>query len=156
MAQRVAEAERQRQLSRQALAEHASALGDRVRHELDWQARLHRDGLRYAVIGTAVVVIATAVVLVRVSRRPKKESREVTVTSLADVAAQLGEIKAQLAKRGKDPGPLWQRLTVQAATAAAAGAGGVVARRLLERFGEASEGAPQPADRDGAARAGTP
>ena len=87
MGEGVAEAERERELSKQALAAHASALDARVRNELDWRARLQRDGLRYAVIGTVTLAITVSVVVLR-SGRCRKESPPVTATSLEDVAAR--------------------------------------------------------------------
>jgi hypothetical protein len=133
MGQGAAEAERERELSKRALATRVSALGSRVRGELDWRAKLQRDGLRYAVIGTVAVVVAATVIAIR-ARRPRKESAEITVTSLDDIAAQLTEIRAELDRRRKDDSPLWQRLAIRTATAAAAGAGGVAARKAMERF----------------------
>jgi hypothetical protein len=129
----VAEAERERELSKQALAAHVSALDTRVRDELDWRSRLRRDGFRYAVIGTVAVVLTVSVVVLR-SRGRRKESSTATVTSLDDVAAQLEEIRQELARRRKESGPLWQKLVVRAATTAAAAGGAVVARRAMERM----------------------
>ena len=133
MGQGAAEAESERELSKQALAAHVSALDARVRDELDWRARLRQDGLRYAVIGTVTVVIAVSVVVLR-SRGRRKESIPITVTSLDDIAAQLDEITRELAKRRKNSEPLWQRLAVRAATTAAAAGGAAVARRAMERL----------------------
>ena len=135
MGQGFAEAERERELSKQALAAHVSALDARVRDELDWKARLRRDGVRYAVIGA--VTVAAAVVVVLGTRRRRKETPPVTVTSLDDVAAQLEEIREELARQRKENAPLWQRLAVRAAVGAASGAGTAVARRALESLGGA-------------------
>ncbi|MGO8685611.1 MAG: hypothetical protein ACLQT7_00295 [Candidatus Dormibacteria bacterium] len=140
MAQGVAEAERERELSKQALADHVSALNDRVRAELDWKARLRRDGLRYAVIGTAAVAIAVSLAVLR-SRHHRRETVPPTVASLDDVAAQLEEIREELARRRKEGGPLWQKLAVRAATTAAASAGAAIARRTMETLGGV-EGTP--------------
>ena len=133
MGQGVAEAERERELSKQALAGDVSALGARVRDELDWRSRLRRDGFRYAVIGTAAVLLTVSVVVLR-SRRQKQGGEPATVTSLDDVAAQLEEIRQELARRRKVGGPLWQKLAVRAATTAAAAGGAAVARRAMERM----------------------
>jgi len=137
----VAEAERERELSRQVLAGHLSALEARVRSELDWRARLQRDGLRYAVIGVVTLVVAGSVVALRSHRREQSAAVPVTLTSLDDLAAQLDEIKAELAKRRKESGPLWQKVAVRAATAAAAAGGAAVARRALGRL--AGDGLPE-------------
>jgi hypothetical protein len=139
--QGVAEAERERELSKQALAAHVSALDARVRDELDWRARLRRDGLRYAVIGTVTLAITVSVVVLR-SRRRRKESPPISVTSLEDIAAQLDEIRDELAKRRKESGPLWQKLAVRAATTAAAAGGAALARQAMGR--PAGDGAPVP------------
>ncbi len=141
MGEGVAEAERERELSKQALTERVASLGARVRSELDWKAKLRRDGLRYAVVGSAALVIAASVILIR-SRRPKKETPELTIASLDDIARELNEIRAELTRRRRDQGPLWQKLAVRAATAAAAGAGGAAARRAMQRFEGASEPVP--------------
>jgi hypothetical protein len=135
--QGVAEAERERELSKQALAGDVAALGTRVRAELDWRSRLRRDGFRYAVIGTIAVLVTVSVVLR--SRGRGKESEPVTVTSLEDVAAQLDEIKKELARRRRDSEPLWQKLAVRAGTTAAAAAGAAVARQAMERLAGSDE-----------------
>ena len=141
MGEGVAEAERERELSRQVLAGHLSALEARVRSELDWRARLQRDGLRYAVIGVVTLVVAGSVVALRSRRRKQSAAVPVTLTSLDDLAAQLDEINAELAKRRKESGPLWQKVAVRAATAAAAAGGAAVARRALGRL--AGDGLPE-------------
>ena len=143
MGEGVAEAERERELSRQALTGHLSALEDRVRGELDWRARLQRDGFRYAVIGAVTLAIAVSAVALRARRRRRQNAATpVTLTSLDDLAAQLDEIKEELAKRRKESGPLWQAVAVRAATAAAAAGGAAVARRALGRLagGDLPEG----------------
>ena len=56
------------------------------------------------------------------------------MTSLDDVAAQLDEIRQELARRRKEGGPLWQKLVLRAATTAAAAGGAEVARRAMERM----------------------
>jgi len=136
--QGVAEAERERELSKQALAGDVSALGTRVRAELDWRSRLRRDGFRYAIVG-AVAVVVTVSVVVRRSRGRGKESRPATVTSLEDVATQLDEIRKELARRRKESEPLWQKLAVRAGTTAAAAAGAAMARQAMERLAGSEE-----------------
>jgi hypothetical protein len=136
--QGVAEAERERELSKQALAGDVSALGARVRDELDWRSRVRRDGFRYAVIGTVAVVLTVSVAVLR-SRGRRKESEPVTVTSLDDLAAQLEQIRGELARRRKESGPLWQKLAVRVATTAAAAGGAAVARRAMERLAGSDE-----------------
>lgn len=138
MAQGVAEAERERELSKQALAAHVNALEAQVRSQLDWRAKLRANGLRYAVIGTVTLLVAASVLVIRV-RRSEKETPEVTIASLDDVARELREVRAELAKHRKASGPIWQKLAVRAAGAAAAGAGGMAARRAMEQLGGSGE-----------------
>ena len=147
MGQGVAEAERERELSKQALAAHVSALESRVREELDWRARLRSDGARYAVIGTVAVALAVSVLDLR-SRGRRREAPPAVVTSLDDVAAQLEEIRKELGRRRKENGPLWQRVALRAATTAAAAGGTAVARRAMERMGDAEPAAAAPAGRE--------
>src|ERR1019366_1404594 len=100
--------------------------------------RLRRDAFRYAVIGPAAVLLTVSVVVLR-SRRQKKGDEPATVTSLDDVAAQLEEIREELARRRKESGPLWQKLALRAATTAAAAGGAAVARRAMERLAGSDE-----------------
>ncbi len=138
MAEGVAEAERERELSKQALAAHVNALEARVRDQLDWRAKLQGNRLRYAVIGTVALVVATSVLVMR-ARWSAKETPDVSIASLDDVARELREIKSELAKHRKNSGPIWQKLAVRAAGAAVAGAGGVAARKAMEQLGVARE-----------------
>jgi hypothetical protein len=135
----VAEAERERELSKQALAGDVSALGTRVRAELDWRSRLRRDGFRYAVIGAVAAAVTVSVVALRSRRGRRKADEPAAVTSLEDVAAQLEEIRKELARRRKESGPLWQKLAVRAGTTAAAAAGAAAARQALERLAGSDE-----------------
>ena len=74
MVQAVDQAERERELTKQSLAGNLDRLEARVRYELDWKARLRRDGPRYVLIGGAVVVTAVGLlVLRRVVRGDKAE-----------------------------------------------------------------------------------
>jgi hypothetical protein len=115
-----------------------NALEARVRNQLDWRAKLRVSGLRYVVIGTVALVVATSVLVIR-ARRPEKETPELTIASLDDVARELREIKVELAKHRKDSGPLWQKLAVRGGAAVASAAGGVAARKAMERFGVTGE-----------------
>ena len=53
--QAIDQAERERELTKQSLAGNIDRLEARVRAELDWKARLRRDGVRYALVGGVVV-----------------------------------------------------------------------------------------------------
>lgn len=143
MGQAVAEAQRERELSKQALEAQVESLETRVREELDWKAKLRRNGARYAVIGGVAAGVLIGVVVLRAKFGHKEEKDEVQVSSLDDVARELRELRRELDKRGgRDSGPLWQKLAVRVATAGAAAGGTLAARQLMERF------APEAADFD--------
>lgn len=134
MAQAVDQAERERELTKQALASTIDRLEARVKAELDWKARLRRDGIRYALVGGVVVVAGVGIVLLR-RAFAKDEEPAPTASSLAEVAAELAAIRKLLdqAKIEPDGGPLWQKVALRA-VAAGAGAGGTfAARRFMAR-----------------------
>lgn len=137
MAQGIDQAERERELTKQALASTLDRLESRVRHELDWKARLQRDGLKYALIGGAVVVLAVGVVVAQRARSPKKEEVPPPST-FAEMAAELAAIRKRLdgAKVSPDAGPLWQKIALRAVAAAATAGGTVAARRYMARAEE--------------------
>jgi len=83
------EAQRQRELTKQALAQSAGRLEQRVRAELDWKARLRRDGPRYAAIGGAAILLVGTLVIVRARLRGKKAEEEVAPMTLEDIATEL-------------------------------------------------------------------
>jgi len=58
------QAQRQRELSKQALTQSAGRLEQKVRAELDWKARLRRDAPRYAAIAGVAIVLVGTIVLV--------------------------------------------------------------------------------------------
>jgi hypothetical protein len=134
--QAVDQAERERELTKQSLAGNLDRLEARVRYELDWKARLRRDGPRYALIGGAVVVTAVGLlVLRRVVRGDKAEVQSFSPTSLEEVATELAAIRKKLdsAKLEADRGPIWQKLALQGVSAAAAAGGTFAARRIMAR-----------------------
>ena len=136
MVQAIDQAERERELTKQSLAGSLDRLEARVRAELDWKARLRRDGPRYAVIGGVVVAAAVgAVVLRRVLRGDQPEPRP--PSSMAEMAAELVAIRKRLdsAKLEADSGPAWQKLALRAVSAAAAAGGTYAARRFMTRAG---------------------
>ena len=138
MVQAVDQAERERELTKQSLAGNIDRLEARVRYELDWKARLRRDGARYALIGGAVVVTAVGLlVLRRVVRSDKAEVKSLSPTTLEEMATELAAIRKKLdsAKLEADRGPIWQKLALQGVSAAAAAGGTFAARRLMARSG---------------------
>ena len=133
------EAQRQRELSKQALAQSAGRLEQRVRAELDWKARLRRDGPRIAAItGVAIVLVGTLVVVRRRLRHPEAEAEPAPAT-LEDLAAELRALRKEVEK-GKDKQPIWQKALLRGVGAAGAAGGGYVAKRFTERQ-EAAAGA---------------
>jgi hypothetical protein len=135
----VAAAQRERELSKKALEDRVGTLEGRLREELDWKARLRRDGVRYAVAGGAVVAVV-ALAVARRARAEKKESPAAGVTSLDDVAEQLHDIRKELGRRRKDQGPLWRSLALRAAAAAAAAGGSMAAKQAMGRFSGSPDG----------------
>ena len=143
MAQAIDQAERERELTKQALASTLDRLEARVRAELDWKARLRRDGLRVALVGGAVVVAGVGIVVLRRRFGSRGADAGVTPSSLEEMAAELVAIRKRLdeAKINPDGGPVWQKLAVRA-VAAAAGAGGTYAARRFMTRAEQQMGEP--------------
>jgi hypothetical protein len=140
VAQAVDQAERERELTKQALATTIDRLEARVKVELDWKARLHRDGIRYALIGGVVVVAGVGIVLLR-RAFAKDEEPAPMPHSLDEIATELAAIRKLLdhAKIDPDGGPLWQKVALRA-VAAGAGAGGTyAARRFMARAEQAGD-----------------
>ena len=126
------EAQRQRELTKQALAESAGKLEQRVRAELDWKARLRRDGPRYAAIAGGAVLLIGTIVLVRSRLRRDKEEEAIAPTTLEDLAAELEKIRKEI-KKGGDKTPIWQKVVLRGVSAAGAAGGAEVAKRITAR-----------------------
>ena len=143
MGQAVAEAQRERELSKQALEAQVDAVEARVREELDWKAKLRRSGPRYLVIGAVSVAVIGGIVVLRKAFGGKDdEEPEIEVGSLQDISRELRQIREELDKRKAESGPLWQKLAIRVATAGAAAGATLATRQLMERF------APEAADFD--------
>ncbi|HEY6782255.1 MAG TPA: hypothetical protein VI296_03385, partial [Candidatus Dormibacteraeota bacterium] len=84
------EAQRQRELTKQALAQSAGRLEQKVRAELDWKARLRRDAPRYAAIAGVAIVLVGTIVFVR-SRLPGDvpEEEDTALVTLVDLVAEV-------------------------------------------------------------------
>jgi hypothetical protein len=142
--QAIEKAERERELTKQSLAGNIDRLEARVRAELDWRARLRRDGVRYALIGGAVLAAVVGTVVLRRALSSDAEPPAArTPSSLEEIATELAEIRKRLdaAKVQSDDGPAWQKVALRAVSAAAAAGGTLAARRLMARAG-APDGDP--------------
>ena len=126
------EAQRQRELTKRALAESAGKLEQRVRAELDWKARLRRDGPRYAAIAGGAVLLIGTLILIRSRLRRGKEDEEIAPTTLEDLAAELEKIRKEI-KKGGDKTPLLQKVVLRGVSAAGAAGGAEVAKRITAR-----------------------
>ena len=127
------EAQRQRELSKQALATSAGRLEQRVRAELDWKARLRRDGPRYAAIAGGAVA-ADRDDRARSARacaatRPRRRRRRST---LDDLVAELQQLRKEV-KKGGDKTPIWQKVVLRGVSAAGSAGGAYAAKRLVDR-----------------------
>lgn len=126
------EAQRQRELSKQALATSAARLEDRVRAELDWRARLRRDGPRYAAIAGGAVILIGTIVLVRSRLRRDKAEEETPPVTLDDLVAELQALRKEV-KKGGDKTPIWQKVVLRGVSSAGSAGGAYAAKRLVDR-----------------------
>ena len=133
------EAQRQRELSKAALATSAGRLEERVRAELDWKARLRRDGPRYAAIAGGAVILIGTIVLVRSRLRGDKSEEEATPATLDELVAELQSLRREI-KKGGEKTPIWQKVVLRGVSAAASAGGAYAAKRLVDRQ-EAKAGA---------------
>jgi hypothetical protein len=138
--QAIDQAERERELTKQSLAGNIDRLEARVRAELDWKARLRRDGIRYALVGAAVTGAVVGVVVLRRSLGGSHEAAPKPVTSLDEIAAELADIRKKLDAAKIEPtgGPVWQKIALRAVSAAAAAGGTYAARRFMTRVTDAA------------------
>ncbi|HZS15124.1 MAG TPA: hypothetical protein VFC09_11040 [Candidatus Dormibacteraeota bacterium] len=143
MGQAVDQARQERDLTRVALAADIDKLERRIRHELDWKARLRRDGPQIIAIAGAVVVVGVGVVVLRArfGKGGAKKGAEEPTPSLDELARQVRELRAELKgkKGGEESRPLWMKLAVRGATAGAAAGASMVARRYAQRAGAEPE-----------------
>jgi hypothetical protein len=126
------EAQRQRELSKQALANSAGRLEDRVRAELDWKARLRRDGPRYAAIAGGAVVLIGTIVLIRSRLHRTEPEEETPPVTLDDLVAELQALRKEV-KKGGDKTPVWQKVVLRGVSAAGSAGGAYAAKRLVDR-----------------------
>lgn len=130
MGQGVDEARKQRELSKAALAADLDRLEARVRADLDWRARLRRDGPKIAALGVAAIALLGTVLLLR--GRLRREEPEIDApTSLEDVAAELRDIRRTLEKHNGSGGSVAQKALLRALSAAGTAGGTYLARRMV-------------------------
>jgi hypothetical protein len=127
-----------------ALAADIDKLERRIRAELDWKARLRRDGPQIVAIAGAIAVVAVGVLVLRARFGGKASSAaaEPATPSLEELARQVRELREDLQGKhggGDDGQPLWRKLAVRGATAGAAAGASMVARRYARRARPESE-----------------
>lgn len=139
--------------TREAIALNLHRLEDRVRAELDWRARLRREGPAIAAVLGGVAVLAVGGILlkrrlsppdrlapIKGAARDARDRAERTRTSIEDLAADLAELRKELRDRrqGKVKGhePLWQKLVLAGVTAAAGAGAKAAAARMVDRATE--------------------
>jgi hypothetical protein len=137
----VDQAQKQRELSKEALAADLDRLEAKVRSELDVRSRLRRDGPRVLALAGAAILLVGAIVLLRSRLRRHADVEEDPVISLEEVAAELREIRRTLERQGKGTSSsLAQKALLRGLSAAGAAGGTYFARRMLSRQAWAGDG----------------
>ncbi|MBV8195674.1 MAG: hypothetical protein JOY80_09115 [Candidatus Dormibacteraeota bacterium] len=139
MAQGVDEARQQRELTKHALASDLDRLEARVRSELDWRARLRRDGPRIAAIGAAVLAVAATVLILRSRLRRHEDEEPDEAPSLDDVALELREIRKTLEKHNGKSSSFVQKALLRGVSAAGSAGGQLVAKQMMQRQSAAAK-----------------
>lgn len=137
MGEGTAEARRREvELTREALAEDVERFARKVRAELDWKARLRRDGPQVVAIAAALAAVIVAIVVLRHRMRsPGAEEETFDGATMEDLARELKALREDLEKRmgGSGGAGILQKVAVAAAGSAATAGGKVAAGRLLDR-----------------------
>jgi hypothetical protein len=155
------QARQKRDLTRSALAEDIDRFERRLRADLDWKARLRREGPQIAAIaGVVVVVVVGGVVLRRTlggkggkdagraGGRSGSGAEGNGAMSLEELSREVRALRAELGgekgKSGTSGGsqPLWMKIAIRAASAGAAGGASMLARRYARQAQGTSEGEP--------------
>jgi hypothetical protein len=134
------QARQQVELTRVALAADIDKLERRIRAELDWKARLRRDGPQVVAIAGAVVVVVVGGVVLRrrfgsaAGRAGSAGAGDGATMSLDELTREVRALREELAgkRKGETSGgsqPLWMKVAIRAATAGAAGGASMLARR---------------------------
>ena len=129
MGQAADPARQEHELRKQALATQVQRFEALVRHELDWRARLRRNRTKLIIVVAGLTAVLAGLILLR--SRLAGDGRSNEPATLDDVAAELHQIRKQLAKRGGEAA-LWQRLLLRGAVAAGSAAGAYAARRMMQ------------------------
>jgi hypothetical protein len=134
---------REVELTRAALAEDVDRFARRLRAELDWKARLRRDGPQIlAIAGAVTLVVVGALLLRRAVRQRDHEEDDLAGATVEDVARELRALRHDLEKRFNGSTPAWQKVAVAAAGSAASAGGRLAAGRLLDRAEAERQEAP--------------
>ena len=156
MGQATDQARHQVELTRVALAEDIDKLERRIRAELDWKARLRREGPQIAAIAGAVVVVVVGGYVLRrtVLDGRSDDARGRTrgtpdakgAMSLDELTREVRALREELgAKKGGTSGdsqPLWMKVAVRAASAGAAAGASMLARKYAQRAQDAPASDP--------------
>ncbi|MBV9099555.1 MAG: hypothetical protein JOZ46_12005 [Candidatus Dormibacteraeota bacterium] len=138
MAQAVEQAQKQRELSKEALAADLGRFEAKVRSELDVKARLRRDGLRIAAIAGGALLLVGGLIVLRARLRKRGEGDDEDPATIEDLAEELREIRKELEKQRKG-GSGAQKLLLRGLTAAGSAGGSYVARQMMKRRGAEEE-----------------
>ena len=138
MAQAVEQAQKQRELSKEALAADLGRFEAKVRSELDVKARLRRDGLRIAAIAGGALLLVGGLIVLRARLRKRGEGDDEDPATIEDLADELREIRKELEKQRKG-GSGAQKLLLRGLTAAGSAGGSYVARQMMKRRGAEEE-----------------
>lgn len=139
MGQATDQARHQVELTRVALAADIDKLERRIRAELDWKARLRREGPQIAAIAGVVVLVAVGGVLLRRTVGKKGDTgAEAGTMSLDELTREVRALREELGGKRRHgttgpPQPLWQKVAIRAATAGAATGASLVARRVARQ-----------------------
>ena len=162
MGQATDQARHQVELTRVALAEDIDRLEKRIRAELDWKARLRREGPEIAAIAGAVVLVAVGGYVLRRrfggagagrgTRGGSAGSRGDEgggAMNLEELTREVRALRDELQGKGKsgtsgDSQPLWMKVAVRAATAGAAGGASMLARRYARHAQDPAQKEPVP------------
>jgi len=138
VAQAVEQAQKQRELSKEALAADLGRFEAKVRSELDVKARLRRDGLRIAAIAGGALLLVGGLIVLRARLRKRGEGDDEDPATIEDLAEELREIRKELEKQRKG-GSGAQKLLLRGLTAAGSAGGSYVARQMMKRRGAEEE-----------------